>query len=90
MINHKAIYELYSNVTSIVDDAAFDINGDPVEIDVAAVEAWVDPEEYKMLRYREYPSIGDQLDDLFKQGAFSDEMTAKIQAVKDANPKGDE
>jgi hypothetical protein len=34
-----------------------------------------------------YPDIGDQLDDLFKQGAFSDEMAAKIQAVKDAYPK---
>jgi hypothetical protein len=36
---------------------------------------------------REYPSIGDQLDDLFKAGAFSSDMSAKIQAVKDANPK---
>jgi len=34
-----------------------------------------------------YPPIGDQLDDLFKAGAFSDEMTATIQAVKDKYPK---
>jgi len=34
-----------------------------------------------------YPDIGDQLDDLFKAGAFSTEMTATIQAVKDKYPK---
>ena len=43
---------------------------------------------YSILRTQEYPNIGDQLDDLFKQGAFSAEMTAKIQAVKDKYPKG--
>jgi len=35
----------------------------------------------------EYPYIGDQLDDLFKQGAFSSDMSAKIKAVKDKHPK---
>jgi hypothetical protein len=45
---------------------------------------------YSILRTQEYPNIGDQLDDLFKQGAFSAEMTAKIQAVKDKYPKGTE
>lgn len=42
---------------------------------------------YRAKRAAEYPSVGDQLDDLFKQGAFSAEMTAKIQAVKDKYPK---
>ena len=31
---------------------------------------------YVTKRLSEYPSIGDQLDDLFKAGAFSDEMAA--------------
>jgi len=43
--------------------------------------------EYKRNRAHEYPEIGDQLDDLFKAGAFSTEMSAKIQAVKDKYPK---
>ena len=48
-------------------------------------------EERKKLQYRfnrrgSYPDIGDQLDDLYKKGAFSDDMTAKIKAVKDTNP----
>ena len=34
-----------------------------------------------------YPSMGDQLDDLYKNGAFSAEMTAKIKAVKEKYPK---
>ena len=47
-------------------------------------------EEIEATRYqheREYPPIGDQLDDLFKAGAFSSEMAAQIQASKDAHPK---
>ena len=43
--------------------------------------------EYKVNRMNEYPYIGDQLDDLFKAGAFSTEMTATLQAVKDKYPK---
>ena len=39
-------------------------------------------------RKKLYPLIGDQLDDLYKQGCFSEEMAAKIKTVKDNNPKG--
>ena len=34
-----------------------------------------------------YPPIGDQLDDLYHAGVFSDEMAAKIKTVKDNFPK---
>ena len=43
---------------------------------------------YAYGRARIYPEIGDQLDDLYKKGAFSTEMAAKIKKVKDDNPKG--
>ena len=43
--------------------------------------------QYKIDREGQYPDIGDQLDDLYKKGAFSDEMAAKIKKVKDDNPK---
>ena len=43
--------------------------------------------QYARTRAPLYPAIGDQLDDLYKQGAFSDEMAAKIKKVKDDNPK---
>ena len=42
---------------------------------------------YHQKRAEEYPDLGEQLDDLFKQGAFSPEMTARIQAVKDRYAK---
>ena len=43
--------------------------------------------QYKNDRRMAYPDIGDQLDDLFKQGAFSEEMTAKLKQVKTDYPK---
>lgn len=42
---------------------------------------------YAEHRLQEYPAIYDQLDDLFHAGAFSEEMSATIQAVKDKYPK---
>ena len=54
----------------------------------ALQDAWdLENDSYKSKRKEEYPDIGDQLDDLYKKGAFSDEMTAKIKAVKDKYPK---
>jgi len=43
---------------------------------------------YSFSRQRDYPSLGDQLDDLYHKGVFSAEMAAKIKKVKDDNPKG--
>jgi hypothetical protein len=42
---------------------------------------------YGIMRTKEYPAVGEQLDDLFKAGLFSEEMTARIQAVKDKYSK---
>ena len=42
---------------------------------------------YQRTRAAAYPDIGDQLDDLYKKGAFSDDMAAKLKKVKDDNPK---
>lgn len=52
-----------------------------------AVEAELESTAYRAQRAAEYPTIGDQLDDLYKRGAFSPEMTARIKAVKDKYPK---
>ena len=43
--------------------------------------------DYKSKRSMEYPSIGDQLDALYKAGVFPADMAAKIKAVKDKYPK---
>ena len=85
-MNHKAIYKLYPTVVSVDDTAgAFDAQGNKVEIDLAAVNAWVDPDTYKYQRAAEYPSIADQLDKIFHDGI--DEWKETIQAVKDKYPK---
>ena len=59
-----------------------------INAEVTRLQAEYDAKAYQRSRQPEYPAIGDQLDDLFKAGAFSDDMTAKIQAVKDKYPKG--
>ena len=86
-MNHKAIYALYSNVVSVDDTAgAMDANGNQVTIDMNAVNAWVDPEQYKIDRV--YPSIQDQLDMQYWD-SVNGTTTWKdaIEAVKTENPK---
>lgn len=86
-MNHKAIYKLYPQVVTVDDGTgAFDKDGNKVEIDLAAVNAWVDPEAYKYQRAAEYPSITEQLDTLYHGGY--DAWKAEIQAIKDKYPKG--
>ena len=85
-MNHNAIYALYSNVVTIDDGTgAFDAQGNKVEIDMALVNAWVDPNTYKYQRAAEYPSIVDQLDTLYHGGI--DAWKAEIKTVKDKYPK---
>ena len=85
-MNHNAIRALYSNVVTIDDGTgAFDAQGNKVEIDMDAVNAWVDPEAYKAKRQQAYPSIADQLDILYHSGF--DAWKSAIQAVKEEFPK---
>jgi hypothetical protein len=87
-MNHEAIYALYPQVVTVDDgDGARDAQGNKVEIDLDAVNAWVDPNAYKSKRAAEYPPIGDQLDALWKGGDAAAEMLATVQAVKAKYPK---
>jgi hypothetical protein len=87
-MNHDAIYALYPQVVTVDDgDGARDAQGNQVELDMDAVNAWVDPSAYKAKRRAEYPSIGDQLDALWKGGDAAAEMLATVQAVKAKYPK---
>ena len=87
-MNHKAIYALYPQVVAVDDGAgAFDADGNKVTVDMEAVNAWVDPDQYKYQRASEYPPIGDQLDALWKGGEEAAAMLAKVQAVKAKYPK---
>lgn len=85
-MNHEAIYAIYPNVVSIHGElGAFDAQGNKVEIDLAAVAAWVDPNAYKYQRAAEYPSFADQFDLLYHGGY--DAWKAAIDAVKTKYPK---
>ena len=86
-MNHEAIYALYPNVVSVDDsEGAKDVNGNSVTIDMDAVNAWVDPEQYKIDRV--YPSIQEQLDMQYWD-SVNGTTTWKdaIAAVKTENPK---
>ena len=43
--------------------------------------------QYGRDRIKKYPTIGDQLDALYKAGVFPSDMEAEIKKVKDDNPK---
>jgi len=88
-MNHKAIRALYSNVVTIDDGTgAFDAQGNQVTIDMAAVNAWVDPEAYVAKRQAEYPPFTDYLDGIAKgDQAQINKYIADCQAVKAKYPK---
>jgi hypothetical protein len=83
----QAIYATHSNVVTIRGDDAFDANGNPVTYDETAVQAYIDAHAYIAKRVAEYPTIGDQLDALWKGGDAQTEMLAKVMAVKAKYPK---
>jgi len=87
-MNHEAIYKLNPSVVTIRGETAYDADGNEVAYDKAAVQAYVDAHAYIAKRASEYPSIGDQLDALWKGGAEAEAMLAKVQAVKNKYPKG--
>lgn len=94
-MNHKAIRNLYPNACIIDDtEGVFDKDGNKIQIDINLINQEVErlnnyesSIEYKKQRAREYPSIGDQLDALWKGGETAAEMLAKVQAVKAKYPK---
>ena len=87
---HKAIRAIHNNVITISGNSkenitAVDSNGDTVTINWTSVEAWTDPNEYQYKRAAEYPSVFDQLDDIYHNGI--DGWKTTIKAVKDKYPK---
>jgi len=88
-MNHDAIYALYPQVVTIDDGTgAFDAQGNQVEIDIEAVNAWIDPNAYKAKRAKEYPPITDYLDGVVKgDQAQIDKYIADCLAVKVKYPK---
>ena len=90
-LDHEAIRKAYPDAVTIDDThGAFKLDGSKIDLVQSAVDAArveLNKLNYREARRQAYPDIGDQLDDLYKKGAFSDEMAAKIKKVKDDNPK---
>jgi hypothetical protein len=107
-LDHEAIYKAYAGTVVSIDDSrgAFDASGNSVTLDqslVDAARATLDAEAAATLYQRQrtgeagttdtiYPSIGDQLDNLYKDivagtlttsGAFA----TAIKATKNKYPK---
>ena len=81
MINQNqinAIYKLYPSVVRTVGDIAYDAEGNEVDYDKAAVEAYAKSQEYITKRQAEYPPITDYLDGIVKGDQ------AQVQAYIDA------
>tara|TARA_R100000278_G_C5348562_1_gene120946 strand:- start:117 stop:449 length:333 start_codon:yes stop_codon:yes gene_type:complete len=107
-LDHQAIYKAYAGIVVTIDDGAgaFDASGNSVTLDqnkINTARAEIDAEAAATLYQRQrtgasgttdtiYPSIGDQLDNLYKDilagtltssGAFA----SAIKATKDKYPK---
>tara|TARA_Y100000296_G_C5009932_1_gene174561 strand:- start:183 stop:485 length:303 start_codon:yes stop_codon:yes gene_type:complete len=84
------------------DDKTFEVHSDLKWVNVAddttQQDTYVEGKVVKFVaptltyaenRISNYPQIGDQLDDLYHKGAFSDAMAAQIKKIKDKYPKGE-
>ena len=92
-LRHEAIYNTHPNVASIREQIPLDIDGNPVSIDEVKVSQEIEKlnAKFKSTQYqrdRIYPSIEQQLDEIFHKGL--DEWKKTIQAVKDKHPKPSE
>jgi hypothetical protein len=91
MTKHEAIYAVAPTAVVIRDDEAFDAAGNPVAYNEAAVQAYIDANEYKGLRQPEYPPLTDLADALYHQSKGDEtKLTAylaKCEAVKQKYPK---
>jgi len=99
-MNHEAIYNTHPSVVRINDSlGAFDVDGNPVTLDQAKVDAEVarlqaesDATKYQRDRQAEYPSI-DELIVALWEGVVEERMASVTaleglrQAVKDKYPK---
>ena len=93
MDRHQAIRNTHPTVVTINGDAeAWDKDGKVVELDESLIktefdklQADYDSKEYQRKRRAEYPSIEDQLDDLYHNGI--DGWKATIKTTKDKYAK---
>ena len=92
-LDHEAIRKAYPDAVTVDDSTgAFKADGTQITLvqsDIDAARATLDAEyaalEYSRNRAAEYPSIEDQLDDIYHNGVAAWKTT--IKAIKDKYPK---
>ena len=94
-LDHEAIRKAYPSITTIDDsfvNYGLDASGNKISIvqsNVDAARVTLDAEyqalDYARKRAAEYPSVVDQLDDIYHNGI--DAWKATIKATKDKYPK---
>ncbi len=91
-LDHDATYKAYPNVKRIDGDKAYDTSGNLVTIEQSKIDTartTLNTEAAaaacKFKRAQEYPSVVDQLDDIYHNGI--DAWKATIKATKDKYPK---
>ena len=84
----KIALGIYKNIDGNVEKYTNKVGYVPqkISIDWTQINSWIDPDQYKYDRQAEYPSIVDQLDDIYHNGI--DGWKTTIKAVKDKYPKG--
>jgi hypothetical protein len=87
----EALFKLNPSVVRTVGDIAYDVDGNEVAYDKAAVDAYVAAHAYIAKRQAEYPSLADFADAYYwAQNGDDTKMTAYIEkcaAVKEKYPK---
>ena len=87
----QTIIKLYPQVTHIVgfdNPIAYDAEGNQVQYDKTAVQAYIDAHSYIAKRQAEYPPMTDYLDGIAKgDQAQINKYIADCQAVKSRYPK---
>ena len=95
-MRHEAIYNIYSNVTSIDDGlGAFDKDGNSVSIDetkvaeeIKRLQADYEANQYQRDRETSYPSIQEQLDMQYWDAVNgTNKWQEAVAKVKTDNPK---
>ena len=90
MLRHDAIYAPHDKVVTIrgdgADEKCYDKDENIITIDESLVTAKLAETEYQDKRRAEYPSIINQLDDIYHNGV--DGWKATIKAGTDKYPKG--
>lgn len=84
----KALHRLYPQAVRTLNDVAYDVEGNEVAYNLAAVQAYADSQAYIAKRAAEYPLMSDYLDGVVKGDQQQiDAYIAACLAVKAKYPK---